>query len=79
MLNDLAVWKFLLAVFGDEKLIAMGILESLDVRDVLLVDCGESQRDKKDVGLAEIVQFADQLADGTVAVLQFGHLNGLLY
>ena len=78
MLDDLAIWEFLLAVFGDEELIAVGILESLDVRNVLLVDCGESQRHKQDVWFAQVVEFADELADGTVAVLQFGHLNAVL-
>lgn len=41
LLDDLIIWKFLLAVFWDEELIAMGVLESLDVGDVLLVDRDE--------------------------------------
>lgn len=77
LLHYLTIRKFLLAVFGDEELIAMGVLEPLDVGNVLLVDRSQPQRHQKDVGLAEVVQFADQLADRTISVLQVGHLNAI--
>jgi hypothetical protein len=54
-LHYLTVGKLFLAVVGDEKLVAVGVLESFDFGDVFLVHCGEFEGREEDVGLSQMV------------------------
>ena len=74
-LDYLIVCEFLLAVFWDKELAPMRVFESLDIWQILLVNSQESKRCKKHVFFSEGIELAHELADGSIAILYFRHLN----
>jgi hypothetical protein len=72
-LYDLIVNVLFVVVWDGEKLLAMGIFISFEIGDVLLVNSEESNGLEHHVGFSQIVELADELTYGTIAVFDLRH------